>query len=179
MTLSNRLIRVGFPTGIIALCAFLWFNIARNPAALDSVPNAVGPGGWPRAMLIGLAFFCFLALLAELLEWRRSIRRGGDVAIPSKEREGSQILALAGVGIILIYGFSIPYVGFALATVVFLAVWCILGRVRSPITVLLVSVIGTIVLLYMFVALAKMPLNRGVEPFSSATVSLYRLLRIY
>ena len=34
-------------------------------------------------------------------------------------------------------------------------------------------------LIYMFVALAKMPLNRGAGPINEWTVSLYRILRIY
>lgn len=179
MSFSNRALRVGLPIGSMALCVYLWFHIARNSAALDAVPNAVGPGGWPRAMLIGLMVFSALTLISELLAWRRSIRSGGDAIIAKIEPNGSQAMALVGVGIILVYGFSIPYLGFAFATMAFLAIWCLLGRVRSPITVPLVSIIGTIVLLYMFVALAKMPLNRGIEPFNSATISLYRALRIY
>lgn len=178
MTSSKRYLRVGFPLGLLVLCAFLWTHIARNAAVLDAVPNAVGPGGWPRAMLIGLAICTVLTLVHELLEWRRSIRRGGDVEFAAKG-EGREVLALAGVGVILLYGFSLPYVGFALATMAFIAVWCVMGRIRSWVTIASVSVIGTIVLLYMFVALAKMPLNRGIEPFNGTTIALYRLLKIY
>jgi len=179
MTLSNRLMRIGLPIGSLLSCLFLWFHIARNSAALDAVPNAVGPGGWPRAMLIGLAIFSAITLAGELLQWRASIRSGSITPAAAKQDGGSQAMAVVGVGVILAYGFSIPYLGFAVATALFLAVWCLLGQVRSLLTVALVSILGTIVLLYMFVALAKMPLNRGVEPFNSATISLYRLLRIY
>ncbi|MCB1506824.1 MAG: tripartite tricarboxylate transporter TctB family protein [Hyphomicrobiaceae bacterium] len=180
MTESKRYIRIGFPLGIMALCAFLWTHITRNGAALDAVPSAVGPGGWPRAMLIGLALFAVLALASELLEWRRSIRRGdAPPAAGSEKSNGSELVALAGIGIILAYGFLIPYLGFAFATVAFVAVWCVMGRIRSWVTIAAVSVLGTLLLLYMFVALAKMPLNRGVEPINGWTIALYRLLRIY
>lgn len=183
MTESKRYIRVGFPLAILAICTFLWSHIARKGAALDAVPNAVGPGGWPRAMLVGLGVFAALALVAELLEWRRNIR-SGVAAIPgvdgTEEKAGtSDVMAFAGVGVILAYGFSIPYLGFAFSTVAFIAVWCLMGRIRSWATIASVSIIGTVLLLYMFVALAKMPLNRGVEPFNSWTISLYRLLKIY
>ncbi|MGD9785487.1 MAG: tripartite tricarboxylate transporter TctB family protein [Hyphomicrobiaceae bacterium] len=179
MTETKRYVRIGFPLVVLAICAFLWSHIARKGAVLDAVPNAVGPGGWPRAMLAGLAIFAVLALAAELLAWRRNIRSGGD-AIPGAQSDFSvEPMALAGVGAILAYGFSIPYLGFATATVVFIAGWCLMGRIRSWVTIAAVSIIGTILLLYMFVALAKMPLNRGVEPFNSWTISLYRLLKIY
>lgn len=179
MSLTNRLLRIGLPIASLLLCIFLWFHIARNSAALDAVPNAVGPGGWPRAMLLGLGILSAFTLANELMAWRRSIRSGNIVPAAVKRAEQSQAMAFIGVAAILAYGFSIPYLGFAFATALFLAGWCLLGRIRSFATVALVSILGTAVLLYMFVALAKMPLNRGVEPFNSATVSLYRLLRIY
>ncbi|MGD9669046.1 MAG: tripartite tricarboxylate transporter TctB family protein [Hyphomicrobiaceae bacterium] len=179
MTAKGRYTRLIFPVFILALCAFLWTHIALNRAALDAVPSAVGPAGWPRAMLAGLALFAVLTLLTELAEWRQTLRRGGDPEIEALEKNGSEPLALAGVGVILAYGFSIPYLGFAFATILFIAIWCLMGRIRSWWTIGVVSVLGTIVLLYMFVALAKMPLNRGVEPFNGWTISIYRLLRIY
>jgi putative tricarboxylic transport membrane protein len=179
MPASNRLLRVGFPLAILALCAFLWSHIARKGVLLDNVPNAVGPGGWPRAMIVGLAIFAALTLIAELLDWRHNVRTGSEGVLKQTEDRRSQVLSLIGIVLILAYGFAIPYIGFAIATALFLAIWCALGRVRSVITIATVSLIGTTVLLYMFVALAKMPLNRGIEPFNNATISLYRLLRIY
>jgi putative tricarboxylic transport membrane protein len=179
MTAKGRYARLIFPVIVLALCAFLWTHIALKSGVLDAVPSAVGPGGWPRAMLIGLALFATLSLLNELIDWRQVLRRGGDPEIEARENNGSELLALVGIGVILAYGFSIPYLGFPIATVLFIVIWCLLGRIRSLMTIGLVSVLGTIVMLYMFVALAKMPLNRGVEPFNSWTISIYRLLKIY
>jgi hypothetical protein len=42
-----------------------------------------------------------------------------------------------------------------------------------------VAVIGTVALLYTFVKLTTLPLDRGIGVFDSLTVSLYRLLGIY
>ena len=179
MMAKGRYTRLIFPFLVLATCAYLWTHISQNSQMLDSVPNAVGPGGWPRAMLFGLAAFAALSLILELIELRQSLRRGGDPEIVALENNGSELLALAGIGVILAYGFAIPNLGFGFSTVLFIIIWCVMGRIRSWLTIGLVSVLGTIVLLYMFVALAKMPLNRGVEPFNSWTVSIYRLLKIY
>lgn len=174
MTLSKRLLRISFPLVMLIASAFLWTHVTMNSALLD-VPSAVGPGGWPRAMLAGLAAFSFLLLLSEFNEWRlnREVENG-----EARESNGSTVLALVGVAVILGYGFSIPYIGFALATFLFIATWCVLGRIR-PLTILLVSGIGTVVLLYMFVALAKMPLNRGTGVFNELSIALYQALGIY
>jgi len=179
MMAKGRYTRLVFPAFVLACCAFLWTHIARNSAALDAVPSAVGPGGWPRAMLFGLIIFASLTLIIEFIEWRQAVRRGGDHEVEEIENGRMEPLALAGVGVILAYGFAIPYLGFAFATILFIIIWCVMGRIGSWLTIGLVSVLGTIVLLYMFVALAKMPLNRGVEPFNGWTISIYRLLKFY
>ena len=43
----------------------------------------------------------------------------------------------------------------------------------------LVTLIGTVVMLYVFIKLALMPLDRGVGSIGEFSVALYRLLGIY
>src|SRR6185503_2363073 len=86
--------------------------------------------------------------------------------------------AVIGITILVSYGAAIPIVGFALATLIFFAVWLWLGGVRRPVTVGLVSVLGTLALLYLFAGLSKMPLDRGIDGFDALTVGLYRVIRI-
>ena len=76
-------------------------------------------------------------------------------------------------------GIAIPLVGIAWATPVFIAGWLLLGGVRKPVSVGLISVLGTIGVLYFFVKLSQMPLERGRGVFEQATVALYRVLGIY
>ena len=54
-----------------------------------------------------------------------------------------------------------------------------LGRVRRPLTVVLVSTLGTAAILYLFVKVSLMPLDRGQGVFEQATIALYRILGIY
>ena len=84
-----------------------------------------------------------------------------------------------GIVLVLAYGFSLPILGFPLATFVYLVLWLPLGGERAPLRVGLTALVGTTVLLYRFVKLALMPLDRGVGAIGEATVALYRLLGIY
>ena len=70
-------------------------------------------------------------------------------------------------------------IGFALATAGFFLVWLPYGGVRRPRVVASVTVIGTVALLYTFVKLTTLPLDRGIGLFDGLTVSLYKLLGIY
>ena len=77
------------------------------------------------------------------------------------------------------YVVAIPVIGFALATVAFFLVWLPFGSVRKPYVVASIAIIGTIALLYVFVKLTTLPLERGIGVFDSVTVALYRVLGIY
>jgi len=90
--------------------------------------------------------------------------------------EGRSIGAIA---LLVAYGIAIPLVGIAWATPVFIAGWLLLGGVRKPLQVGLISILGTVGVLYFFVKLSLMPLDRGKGVFEQATVALYRLLGIY
>jgi hypothetical protein len=54
-----------------------------------------------------------------------------------------------------------------------------LGGVRRPLTVVLVATLGTAGVLYLFVKVSVMPLDRGFGWVEQATIALYRLLGIY
>lgn len=138
-----------------------------------------GPTAWPTVMLWGVVLFA--------LGW--AVQRA---ALVLRRREGSAPAAVSaaptvaggprvwlGIMLVLAYGFSLPPLGFALATVLYIVLWLVLGGLRSPLQLTLTSVLGTTVMLYLFVKLALMPLDRGVGVFSEFSIWLYRLLGIY
>ena len=84
-----------------------------------------------------------------------------------------------GVAFILGYGYLLPAIGFAASTLLYLVCWCLLGGMRKPLQIGLISVLGTTILLYLFVKLASMPLDRGQGVMGEASIALYRLLGIY
>jgi hypothetical protein len=86
---------------------------------------------------------------------------------------------LAGIALLIAYGYAISAIGFAWATLSFLVAWMALGGSRRPVAILLTSTIGTTALLYLFVKVSLMPLDRGKGVFEHATVALYRVLGIY
>jgi putative tricarboxylic transport membrane protein len=80
---------------------------------------------------------------------------------------------------ILAYGLLLPVIGFPVATTAFIALWCILGGVRHPLAVVPLSLVGTVVLLWVFMGLALMPLSRGQGLFDRISIAILQLLGIY
>jgi len=137
--------------------------------------GVVGPATWPKAMLLCAAAAAALLALVRLLE-ASALRKPPATDDGTDYHEGRSIGAVA---LLLGYGIAIPLVGIAWSTPVFIAGWLLLGGIRKPLTVGLVSILGTIGVLYFFVKLSVMPLDRGKGAFEQATVALYRLLGIY
>lgn len=146
----------------------------------DQRPSAVGlgPAAWPNAMLGGLAVFAAIWLVRELwVGWQGA---GAPLLNAPVEDEHYHLgKALTGLGLILAYGWLMPVIGFALATALFINVWCWVGGLRHPLLVASVAVIGTVALLWLFMGLALMPLPRGTGIFDGFSIWLLRATGIY
>ena len=139
--------------------------------------GVVGPATWPRTMLYcaaACAAAAFLRMLAGILMGRREPAQSDEPAPQYHE-----LRSLAAVAVLVAYGAALPIVGIAWATAAFLAGWLLLGGVRKPLVVSLVAVLGTAAILYVFVNVSLMPLDRGKGVFEQATVALYHALGIY
>ena len=177
MAVSARaVLKIALPLAAAASSAWLaLFHIAPGVDFTAMARGIVSPVTWPKAMLLAAAAAGMLLGLVNLLELL-ALRHRGPGQAGEDYHEPRSIGALA---LLLAYGIAIPFVGIAWATPVFIAGWLVLGGIRKPLTVGLVSILGTIGLLYFFVKLSLMPLDRGKGAFEQATVALYRLLGIY
>ena len=131
---------------------------------LDAMSRGIaGPGTWPKIMLYGIAVCAALIMVRNAVAL---IRRAGPVATES-ESEYDDVKLLLGIGLVIAYGAGMHFIGMAWATLMFVAL------------MLVVSTIGTLLIVYLFVKASAMPLDRGKGIFEQATIVLYRLLGIY
>jgi putative tricarboxylic transport membrane protein len=164
------------PLAAAVVCAVLALRYVAPGVDLAAMARgAIGPATWPKTML--LAAGAAAAMLAVLRLLEALSLRGPRASSPQEDYHEGR--SAGAIGLLVAYGVAIPLVGFAWSTLVFLAGWLALGGVRRPRTVALISVLGTLGVLYFFVKLSVMPLDRGKGVFEQATVALYRLLGIY
>jgi putative tricarboxylic transport membrane protein len=142
--------------------------------SLDAMvpPGQLGPGFWPRLVLIGLAAACALKLLEE---WRRARTPGaGPVASPF-----SAARLAVGIGCILAYVVAAPLLGFPVATAAFVVAFMVTAGARRATGIAATAALGTIGLLYTFLKLVYLPFPKGAGPFEGVTLALYRALGIF
>lgn len=184
MTRARTLIeRAGTPALILIACLLLPRYMLQNPELVQAMigEGEAGPTFWPSLMLWLTAACALWWLVRELWAGLRApeVRAEQETIEVPAPPAYDRVLAWTGIALVFVYGFAIQYLGFAIATLLFLAAWSLLGGVRRPLVVAPVAVLGTLVLLYVFVALAQMPLDRGQGPLQAATVELYDVLGIY
>ena len=129
-----------------------------------------GPGTWPKAML-----YCVGACSVAVF-FRNLFSLKAERSAPAAYDDAK---LLPGIALLVAYGIGFMEIGMAWSTLIFLAGWLVLSGFRRPLRVVLVSVLGTVGVLYLFVKLCMMPLERGKGAFETATILLYRALGIY
>lgn len=171
-----RLLLMALPVGVFLMALILpgyMFETDQKPTDIG-----LGPAAWPRAMLLALAIFSALWIAQDIWVLGRA-GRTPLLRIPKEDGHYHFGKALVGLVMIVLYGWLLSVLGFAISTAVFIATWCVFGGLRKISVVLPVSVIGTIALLWLFMGLALMPLPRGVGIFGEFSIWLLRAVGIY
>ena len=124
-------------------------------------------------MLLGLLLSGLLWGLAQCI----SARRSSEVSELSAHDDIPKLLW--GAFAVAMYGVAMVFIGFALATFLFLVAWFLLGGIGRVLPAVAYSVLGTLATLYLFLKVAYLPLPRGSGFMDTFTVQLYRILRIF
>jgi len=186
----QHLIHAVFAQLVALIALVLGHSIVDDPQMVRNMARGLAtPLTWPTLMLAGVGL-CALGWAIDegwkafnVLPPQQSAAEEalefGDVGFENNADELPLLPIVLGLALAMLYAFVIPWMGFTAATVVFLLLWFLVGGVRKPVQLFSVTLIGTVVLLYVFVKLALMPLDRGQGAFGDFTIALFRLLGIY
>jgi putative tricarboxylic transport membrane protein len=170
--------RLAAPLAAAAASVMLAHHFVAPGVNLDAMSRGLAsPGTWPKTMLYCAAACAAVLFVRNLYLLRRPAAPGGGGEPTHAGYDDAKLLP--GIALLVAYGFGITQVGMAWATLAFIAAWLVLSGLRRPLVVVLVSGLGTAAILYLFVKVSLMPLDRGKGAFEQATIFLYRLLGIY
>jgi putative tricarboxylic transport membrane protein len=150
--------------------------------------GTLGPDFWPKAILVLTIVVCAWEIAKIILTGAEThgvledfVEKGVEqhpaagTAGPVENHPG---LVLAGMGATLLYVAASQQLGFFLATILYLVAFMRLGGYRRWSVIATVSVVGTLVLLFIFMKLVYVSLPIGVAPFSEVTLLLMRVMGI-
>jgi putative tricarboxylic transport membrane protein len=100
----------------------------------------------------------------------------GDASAQQPAHASRYWLVAGGFLLFLLYPVALEYLGFPVATFVFMALFMLVGQWTHVPGVVIVSAIGTLSFFYVFRGLVYISLPLGTGPFESATLWLASLL---
>jgi len=168
-----KFIRIATPhiAGIVLSIALLF-----QARGLDEVaqPGQLGPGLWPRMVLVGFALACAAKLIVDV----RCAYAATDDCLADRPPI-SRARLIAGIALIGLYVWMTPVIGFPLATAGFIAGFMWVSGARSVPMIVGNVAVGTMLLLYLFVKFVYLPLPKGDVFFEPLTLALYRALQLF
>ena len=169
---QRRIIARGVVGPLLICLAAVGLLFAAGRLPVVPMPGQLGPDFWPRLILVGLMGACVVKVLEVI---RGRVVTTDEAALPP-----FSLPKLTGtVALILSYAAVTPLLGFPLTTLLFFLAFMRLAGTRRSSQLLLISGLGTVALLYLFVKVVYLPLPKGTGVMEDFTIFLYRLLGIF
>lgn len=188
-TLANRLLKAA-PYILVGIGSAFLFYVASH-FEFHRRAGTLGPDFWPKAILVLTIAVCVYEVLRIALAHRAGAEVGGvleEIVEHSADAradfgievalEKHPFLLLAGMAATLAYVALVQVLGFFLSTAVYLAVFLVLGGYRRWGVLAATSVLGALVLMFIFMKLVYVSLPIGSAPFSEVTLFLMKMMAI-
>jgi putative tricarboxylic transport membrane protein len=163
---------------LLAGAAYLYHDSAAFAAAGKA--GRLGPDFWPKAVLVLLMIVC-AAELARLALAAPKPAKETVAADPGAEEEMPRFPRLLAGGMVLtvLYVPGIEYLGFFVATVLYLAAFMLVGRYRRVGVVVATSLVGSLAFVYVFMKIVYVSLPLGAGPFRQVSIWILAALGIH
>ena len=157
-------------------------------SALQIAPAAEGRLGadlWPKTILILAIVTCIWEIGRSLLvpSNRSASPAEGAGSMPHEDapdnaHELTPMTPWVGIGITAAYVFAFPWIGYPLATFVYVAAFVYLGNYRRPLRAACVGIVASLGFMFLFMRIVYVSLPIGVEPFAQVSTLLMRAMGI-
>jgi putative tricarboxylic transport membrane protein len=159
---------------VVLLAAAVYLFVVALGFKQVGPADQIGPGFWPQVLCVGIGIGA-LVRLGQKLRSQES-RVVGDAASEAGELRMPRV----ALGVVLVVGYVVGmlFLGYILATALFLIAFIYLGGQRKWYVVPL-GIASSLLFAYVFLKVVYIALPSGVGIFDQLTVLLYELLGVY
>jgi hypothetical protein len=179
--MAGKVMRV-LPHAVMLLVACALYWMATRIEA--DTGGRIGPAVWPKAIIVFMGLLCAYEIVKRLVVRTDFVATGlvpgmaEPVAEPAPAPAAGNRMLFGGIALIAAFVFAVPWIGFFLATALFLAIFPWIGGLRRPVVAVSVSLAGTLVLAVVFLKVAYISLPLGEGPFRALSLGLLRVLGV-
>jgi putative tricarboxylic transport membrane protein len=159
---------------VVLLAATMYLFVVALGFKQVGPSDQIGPGFWPQMLCVGIGIGA-LVRLGQKLRSPES-RVVGDAASEAGELRMPRVAL--GVALVVGYVVGMLFLGYILATALFLIAFIYLGGQRKWYVVPL-GIASSLLFAYVFLKVVYIALPSGVGIFDQLTVLLYELLGVY
>jgi putative tricarboxylic transport membrane protein len=169
---SRSLLLSILPEVVLLAAAVYLFVVALGFRQVGPA-DQIGPGFWPQVLCVGIGIGA-LVRLGQKLRSREPIV--GDAASEADDLKMPRVAL--GIALVVGYVIGMLFLGYILATALFLIAFIYLGGQRKWYVIPL-GIASSLVFAYVFLKVVYIALPSGVGIFDQLTVLLYELLGVY
>jgi putative tricarboxylic transport membrane protein len=166
---------------VIILLVSLYFYHLAGQFRFSAKPGNLGPDFWPK-LLLGLTMAACLYEIIKTAFFLKTVPPKAAAeeqsAKPESKKKTYPGLLVIGIAMTVAYAYFVTTLGFIICTFLYFALFMIVGRYRKVWAILANSLIGTLVLVVIFMKIVYVSLPLGQEPFSGVTFFVLRMLGI-
>ena len=166
---------------VIILFVSLYFYYLAGHFRFSAKPGNLGPDFWPKLLLALTMVACVYEIIKAVLFLKvvspKKAEQEQAAKAESKKKTYPWLLVI-GIAMTVAYAYFVTKLGFILCTFLYFALFMIVGRYRKIWAILANSVIGTVVLVVIFMRIVYVSLPLGQEPFSGVTFFVLKMLGI-
>lgn len=172
----------------LAISVYLYY--AATQISAPDTGGQLGPDFWPKAVIGLMILVCVYAIARILLFGRYGANATLDDTLQSEaaandpletEAQPEQrypMLLIAGTGLTILYVVVFNTLGFFLDTFIYMTAFMLIGRYRRIWIALIVSLIGSLIFMYVFMKIVFVSLPIGKPPFSEVSILLMQWMGI-
>jgi putative tricarboxylic transport membrane protein len=176
-----------FAPYVLVLCAALYFYRLADRFVYDPQGNRLGPGAWPKLLLVSLMLVCLFEIgrraliLAGVLSGSRRVLDVAEDIVPEDlpDEQAHPLAVLMAVLVTVLYLMAFEIFGFFLSTLLYTAALMWIGKFRDVFWNLSISFLFTFAFMFAFMRIIFVDLPIGVEPFSKLSTALMRIMGVH
>lgn len=172
-SVSRSLLLSVLPEVVLLAAAVYLFVVALGFKQVGP-SDQIGPGFWPQVLCVSIGIGALVRLGQKLRSRERRVV--GDAASEADEVRMSRVAL--GIALVVGYVIGMLFLGYILATAMFLIAFIYLGGQRKWYLAPL-AIASSLLFAYVFLKVVYIALPSGVGIFDQLTVLLYELLGIY
>ena len=178
--MSGKLKAIALYAALFACAVYLY----RDAGAFASAarPGQLGPDFWPRAVLALLMIVCACEIVRRAVFDRMKRLTSSEAVQPDDARpdalERFPLRLAAGIVLTIAYVAALDWLGFFVATALYLALFMRVGRYRRKRVIAMASVFGSLAFVYVFMKIVYVSLPLGAGPFKTLSVWILAMLGV-